>query len=111
LKEPHRRAYLRDLQAEAEIAQRGICRLESRMKDLYDHYQMAGSDRVEKRLRVLTIISAITLPLALISGIFGMNVGGLPATEFRHGFVVVMGVMAIVAAAELWYFLRHRWFD
>jgi len=111
LKEPHRRAYLQDLQSEAEIAQRGIYRLESRMKDLYDYYQMAGSDRVEKRLRILTIISAISLPLALVTGIFGMNVGGLPATTFRHGFAVVMGVMAVIAAAELWYFIRHRWFD
>jgi Mg2+ and Co2+ transporter CorA len=39
-----------------------------------------------------------------------MNVGGLPATTFRYGFAVVMGVMAVIAAAELWYFIRHRWF-
>jgi len=37
-----------------------------------------GSDRAEKRLRILTIVSAITLPLGLIAGLLGMNVGGLP---------------------------------
>ncbi len=37
---------------------------------------MAGSDRAEKRLRFLTIVSAITLPLGLIAGLLGMNVGG-----------------------------------
>lgn len=65
LQEPHRKAYIQDLAAEAEIAQKSAYRLEGRMSDLYAIYQMTGSDRVEKRLRILTIISAIALPLAL----------------------------------------------
>ena len=69
LQEPHRKAYLQDLASEVEIAQRGIYRLEGRVNDLHAYYQMAGSDRVEKRLRILTIVSAIMLPLGLIAGL------------------------------------------
>ena len=111
LQEPHRKAYLQDLVSEAEIAQRGVYRLETRMNDLYTYFQMAGNDRVEKRLRVLTIISAITLPLGLITGLLGMNVGGLPGTSFAYGFLLVIIIMIIIAAFEFLYFKRKGWFD
>jgi Mg2+ and Co2+ transporter CorA len=111
LQEPHRKAYIQDLVSEVEIAQRGIYRLETRVNDLYSYYQMAGSDRVEKRLRILTIVSAITLPLGLIAGLLGMNVGGLPGTTVSYGFIIVIGMMVIIAAVELWYFKRKGWFD
>ena len=111
LQEPHRRAYLQDLQSEIEIAQRGIYRLETRVNDLYAYYQMAGSDLVEKRLRTLTIISAITLPLGLIAGLLGMNVGGVPWITFSLGFIVVIILMVVIAAVELWYFKQKGWFD
>jgi Mg2+ and Co2+ transporter CorA len=56
LQEPHRKAYVQDLVAEAEITQRAVYRLEARLNNLYSDYQMVGSDRVEKRLRLLTIV-------------------------------------------------------
>jgi len=111
LQEPHRKAYIQDLVSEVEIAQRGIYRLEARVKDLFDSYQMAGSTRVEKRLRILTIVSTITLPFGLIAGLLGMNVGGLPGMQDQYGFVIVIGLMLAIAAAELWYFKRKGWFD
>jgi Mg2+ and Co2+ transporter CorA len=111
LREPHRKAYIQDLVSEVEIAQRGIYRLETRVNDLHAYYQMAGSDRVEKRLRILTIVSAITLPLGLIAGLLGMNVGGLPGAKLPYGFIAVIVLMVAIAGVELWYFKRKGWFD
>jgi Mg2+ and Co2+ transporter CorA len=111
LREPHRKAYIQDLASEVEIAQRGIYRLETRVNDLHTYYQMASSDRVEKRLRVLTIVSAITLPLGLIAGLLGMNVGGLPGAKHPYGFLIVIVLMVALAVVELWYFKRKGWFD
>jgi magnesium transporter len=111
LHDPHRKAYIQDLLSEMEIAQRGIYRLESRIKDLYNDYQAAGSGRVEKRLRLLTIISAITLPLGLVAGLLGMNVGGLPGISNPYGFVIILGLMILIVAIEYWYFKRKGWFD
>jgi zinc transporter len=111
LRDPHQKAYLQDLVSEAEIAQKGIYRLESRLNDLNAYYQMASSDRVDRRLRMLTIISVITLPLGLIAGLLGMNVGGVPGLADPNGFVVVIVVMAAITAVELWLFKRGRWFD
>lgn len=110
LKEPHRNAYLQDLVSELELAQRGIYRLDSRVNDLYSYYQMNQSDQVDRRLRILTIVSVIALPLGLIAGLLGMNVGGVPATHTPWGFAIVMVLMVLMAVVELVYFKRRGWF-
>jgi Mg2+ and Co2+ transporter CorA len=111
LQDPHRKAYMQDLLSEIEIAQRGVYRLEARVKDLYSDYQAVGSDRVEKRLRLLTIVSAITLPLGLVAGLLGMNVGGVPGTTARSGFIIVIILMILVVLVEYWYFKQKGWFE
>jgi len=111
LQEPHRNAYIQDLVSEIEIAQRGIHSLETRVNSLYDSYQTLGSSRVEKRLRILTIVSAITLPFGLIAGLLGMNVGGVPATKDPQGFIIVIILMSAIGMLELWYFKRKGWLD
>jgi Mg2+ and Co2+ transporter CorA len=111
LKEPHRKAYIQDLESELEIAQGGVHRLETRVNGLYDAYQTEGSSRVEKRLRILTIVSAITLPFSLIAGLLGMNVGGLPATQDPQGFIIVIVLMLAIGLVELWYFKWKGWLD
>ena len=107
----HRKAYVKDLLSELEIAQMGIQRLETRVNGLYDSYQAMGNSRVEKRLRILTIISAITLPFSLIAGLLGMNVGGLPGLQDPQGFVIVIILMAVIGAVELLFFKRKGWLD
>jgi Mg2+ and Co2+ transporter CorA len=111
LQEPHRKAYIEDLVSEIEIAQRGIYRLEARVNGLFDSYQSLGSSLVEKRLRILTIVSAITLPFGLIAGLLGMNVGGVPGILDPNGFIIVIVLMAAIGAFELWYFKRKGWLD
>ena len=71
---------------------------------------MMGSDLVEKRLRTLPTISAITLPLGLIADL-GMNHGGVPWINFSFRFIVVIILMVLIAAAQLWYFKKRGWFD
>lgn len=111
LRQPHQKAYIQDLVSELELAQRGVYRLEARANDLDSAFQLASSSRVERRLRTLTIISAITLPLGLIAGLLGMNVGGVPGTAAPDGFLVVVGLMSAIVAVELWYFSRAGWFE
>lgn len=111
LREPHRKAYIQDLVSESEIAQRAAYRLETRVNDLYHDYQMLGSDRVERRLRLLTIVSAITLPLGLVAGLLGMNVGGVPGIENPIGFWIVVALMAVIGLAQYLFFKARGWFD
>jgi len=111
LQDPHRKAYILDLLSETEIMQTGVYRLETRVRDLYNDYQAAGNELVEKRLRLLTIVSAITLPLGLVAGLLGMNVGGVPGTTNNSGFIIVIFLMVLIVLGETWYFTRKGWFD
>jgi len=111
LQDPHRKAYILDLLSETEIMQSGVYRLETRVRDLYSDHQAAGNELVEKRLRLLTIVSAITLPLGLVAGLLGMNVGGVPGTTNSSGFIIVIVLMVLIVLVETWYFTRKGWFD
>jgi zinc transporter len=46
-------------------------------------------------------LTAIFLPITLITGIFGMNVGGLPWVEDGGGFLWVFGIMVLTAVSSL----------
>ncbi|NNF17130.1 MAG: zinc transporter ZntB [Gammaproteobacteria bacterium] len=58
------------------------------------------------RMYVLSIVAAIFLPLTFVTGLLGMNVGGLPGLENAHGFliatVVMLGATALVIAVFKW---------
>lgn len=62
-----------------------------------------------KTLYVLAIISAIFLPLAFLTGLLGINIGGMPGVENDNAFWIFCGVMVILLAIELVIFKRLKW--
>lgn len=62
------------------------------------------------RTYVLSLVAALFLPITFITGIFGMNVAGLPGTEDAQAFWWVAGAMGIISAAILIAFWLKRWF-
>ncbi|MBM4195892.1 MAG: zinc transporter ZntB [Gammaproteobacteria bacterium] len=62
-----------------------------------------------QRVLVLSVVSAIFLPLTFLTGLMGMNVGGLPGAGSRFGFAGVVLLIAALAACAVWYFRRRRW--
>jgi magnesium transporter len=66
--------------------------------------------RLNDMLALLTIISAVILPLTLITGFYGMNIDGLPfARNGMASFIVLVVVMVALAGGVLWYFRRRKW--
>ncbi len=61
------------------------------------------------RMYVLSIVAAIFLPLTFVTGLLGMNVGGLPGLESPWGFYSSLVIMVISAVALLAYFRWKRW--
>jgi zinc transporter len=61
------------------------------------------------RMYVLSVVAAIFLPLTFVTGLLGMNVGGLPGVESPRGFLVALGVMVGASAAMLAYFRYRKW--
>jgi len=72
------------------------------------HYAALGH-RTNSIMRVLTALTAVFLPLNLITGIFGMNFDGLPLIHARAGAWVALGLMVSVGLGLGWWFRRKRY--
>lgn len=67
------------------------------------------NNRTNEIVKVLTIFSAIILPLSLIAGIYGMNFDNMPELHTRNGYFITMAVMAGIVVLLLFYFWRKGW--
>ncbi len=67
------------------------------------------SEQMNKTMYVLSIVAAIFLPLGLLTGLLGINVGGIPGTESKTAFAVVSLLLVAIAIVELWLFKRRKW--
>ena len=62
------------------------------------------------RMYVLSIVSLIFLPMTFVTGVFGMNVGGLPGLEDPTAFVIVVATMLFISIAVIAVLKVKRWF-
>ena len=53
-------------------------------------------------LTVMTVMSALALPISMLTGLFGMNVGGVPPAQNEQGFWVVAAAVASFTAVAGW---------
>ncbi|HEY3359160.1 MAG TPA: magnesium/cobalt transporter CorA, partial [Polyangia bacterium] len=72
-------------------------------------YLSVTSQRLNEVVKVLTILSTIILPMSLIASIYGMNFRHMPELEWRHGYHVALGLMALVAVVLLGIFWHRGW--
>ncbi|MDR5830791.1 transporter [Caballeronia sp. LP006] len=86
----------------------GLEGLYERAKLLQDEIAALLSEDINRKLLWLAIMSALLLPATLVTGIFGMNVAGLPGTHNPASFWVVVGVMAGCAAITIFLLRRLR---
>jgi magnesium transporter len=77
--------------------------------DLVEGYISLSSHRLNNTMKVLTIITAIFVPLSFLAGLYGMNFENMPELHFRYGYFFVLGLMALVATAMILLFRRIRW--
>jgi Mg2+ and Co2+ transporter CorA len=92
-----------------QATERDIDRLDRRIGDLMDGYKSAQQDKTNRRLGLLTIISAIFMPLTLIAGIYGMNFDVMPELHYRYSYPIALGIMALIAGGLFWYFISRKW--
>ena len=60
-------------------------------------------------IRVLTLLSAILLPLTLVTGFYGMNTKGLVGAGHWWSSLMVLGIMTAIGGVMVWFFHRKRW--
>ncbi len=94
-----------------DLIKNSLKQTEERLDSLNDHFHLLLQEKANKRLNFLTIIQAIFVPLTLVVGIYGMNFVYMPELNYKYGYFVSLGVMALIASIFLFYFYRKGWFD
>ena len=67
------------------------------------------SEQMNKAIYVLSIVAAIFLPLSLLTGLLGINVGGIPGAENKWAFIFVTLLLFVIALLLIGLFRRIKW--
>jgi Mg2+ and Co2+ transporter CorA len=86
-----------------------VRRLESSAESAVQMHFSAQSNRTNDIMRTLTVLTAIFLPLNLVTGIFGMNFEVMPLLKLDAGFWISIGMMVLIASGLIGFFLRKRY--
>ncbi|HEY5970856.1 MAG TPA: CorA family divalent cation transporter [Pseudoxanthomonas sp.] len=90
---------VRDLQQAAEEFTTAIgdsAALVERVKLIQEEQVALVNEQTGRTLFVLTVVTVLALPVNMIAGLFGMNVGGIPLAEHRHGFALVVTLLVVL---------------
>jgi zinc transporter len=92
---------LQDLRQAAEEFSAAIidsAALIERVKLLQEELAALVNEQTNRTLFVLTVVTVLALPINMVAGLFGMNVGGIPFSQYDHGFLVIVGLLMAVTA-------------
>lgn len=67
------------------------------------------AEHMNKTMYTLSVVAGIFLPLGLLTGLLGINVGGIPGTENHWAFTIFCVLLLLVAAGQVWLFKRKKW--
>jgi zinc transporter len=67
------------------------------------------SEQMNKKMYILSIVAAIFLPLGFLTGLLGINVGGIPGAESKLGFLVFVLLLSAVVVFQIWLFRKKKW--
>ena len=68
------------------------------------------TERLNKNMYALSVVAAIFLPLGFLTGLLGINIGGIPGAENPQAFVVICGMLALVVGLQIVIFRKMCWF-
>jgi len=65
---------------------------------------------LNKNMYVLSVVAAIFLPLGFLTGLLGINVGGMPGADNTDAFWIFCGLLVIVVGLQVLLFKKMKWF-
>ena len=68
------------------------------------------TERLNKNMYALSVVAAIFLPLGFLTGLLGINIGGIPGAENPQAFLVFCGMLASIVGLQIVIFRKMRWF-
>ncbi len=105
---PNVKIYFRDILDHAMRLNTSLKEANDEAITILNEHIALSSSKMNDIILVLTIFSAIMLPLTFITGLYGMNVN-LPFAESRYSFFMIIGILVLIIMLMLMFFSRRRW--
>jgi zinc transporter len=93
---------LRQSTEEFNVVLSDMAALQERIKLLQEEIAGRVAEANNRSLFVLTIVTVLALPINIIAGLLGMNVGGIPLAESPHGFWIVVAIIITFTLIAAW---------
>lgn len=71
--------------------------------------QRRMGERMNRAMYMLGIVTGIFLPMSFLTGLLGINVGGIPGADNEGAFALTCVMMLALAALQIWIFRKLRW--
>jgi zinc transporter len=99
---------LRHATEEFSLVLRDLAALQERIKLLQEEMVAQVGEQTNRSVFTLTVVTVLALPINIIAGLLGMNVGGIPLAESAHGFLVVVLIVVTFTLVAGWLAFRKR---
>lgn len=81
-----------------------------RAQVIQDELSARLSEQMNRNMYLLSVVATILLPLSFLTGLLGINVGGIPGTDNPWAFATVCVILVALGAALAWLFRRAKWY-
>jgi magnesium transporter len=104
------RPYVRDVRSKVQAIYERLDAQRSLLESLESLYLSSVGQRTNDVMRILTVFSAVFMPLTFIVGVYGMNFEWMPELTWPWGYPTVLGLMALIAGSMvLWMRQKKFW--
>jgi magnesium transporter len=93
-----------------EHQQRVMERADDKLDIIYHKYLYDLQDQTNRKIKTLTILQSIFVPITFIAGLYGMNFANMPELSWQTGYLYALGLMGFIVALELIIFYKNGWF-
>ncbi|WP_051568491.1 magnesium/cobalt transporter CorA [Crocinitomix catalasitica] len=108
--QPSTKRYMNDLMDSTNRAFDLVETYKDMLSEQLTVYSTNVNNRLNDVMKVLTIFSAVFIPLTFIAGIYGTNFKYVPELDYKYSYYIMWGVMIIIAAGMIFYFKKKKWF-
>lgn len=102
----------RRMQEIADRLGRGLDDLDAgvaRTAILADEVASMMAESMNRRTYTMSLMAMIFLPATFLTGLFGVNLGGIPGGEWRYGFSIFCILLVVLALGVAGYLRKRRW--
>jgi zinc transporter len=99
---------VRQATEEFSLVLRDISALQERIKLLQDEIAARIAEQTNKSVFTLTVVTVLALPINIVAGLLGMNVGGIPMSQDPEGFLWIVAIIVTFTVLAGWWAFRRR---